>query len=307
MQDCNLVDIIPVENLLGECILWDTLSQSVWWTDIQGATLFRYWPDTGQLRRYDLPERAGSFGFVANDSRLICAFASGFALYDPDSGACDWLYRPEAGGAGTRFNDGRCDARGRFWAGTMVEDAAACDPEGKPVLGALYWVSSAGHGKALGGITIANSLCWSPDGRTVYFADSPSAQICAYDFNAETATFSNQRVFATTPQDSVPDGSIVDAEGCLWNAQWGGGRVARYSPDGRLHSQLDLPVSQPSCVCLGGKHMDLLFVSTARIDLGEEQLAAQPQAGNVFVFKTPYRGLPEARYKAVHGASVHPD
>jgi L-arabinonolactonase len=132
----------------------------------------------------------------------------------------------------------------------------------------------------------------------VYFADSPSAQICAYDFNTETAGLSNRRVFASTTRGSVPDGSIVDAEGCLWNAQWGGGRVVRYSPEGRLQGQLDLQVSQPTCVCLGGKHMDTLFVSTARIDLSAEQLAAQPQAGNVFVFTTPHKGLQEARYKA---------
>lgn len=297
MGEFELIDIIEVGNSLGECILWDERTQSVCWLDIHGARWFRYFPATRQLRKYDLPERAGSFGLVEDDERLIVAFASGFALYDPQSATCEWLYRPEAGFTGTRFNDGRCDARGRFWAGTMVEAETATDANGKPTLGSLYWVAGKQHSKVLTDIRIANSLCWSADGRTVYFADSPTAHIRAFDFDAATATFTNSRVFATTPAGSVPDGATVDAEGHVWNAHWGGGRVVRYAPDGHEQCRLELPVTQPTCVCLGGVQFDTLFVTTARVELDHDQLRAQPLAGHVLVYKTRFRGLPEARYK----------
>lgn len=297
MNDFTLLKTIKVKNLLGECILWDELSQQLWWTDILGARLYRYHFHDEKLEDFALPERLGSFGFVRNDPRLICAFASGFALYEPKTAQIEWLYRPEAGFSGTRFNDGRCDRQGRFWAGTMVEAATAKDAEQRNVQGALYWVAAKDQGKALEHIRISNSLCWSPDSGTVYFADSPTREICAFDFDTASASFTNKRVFAITPDGSVPDGSIIDAEAHLWNAHWGGGKVVRYSPQGLPVSVMELPVTQPTCVCLGGPDMNLLFVTTALTGLSDAQLKAQPEAGNVFVFKTTCKGLHESRFE----------
>lgn len=296
MSEFTLLNIIKVNNILGECILWDERSQSTWWTDIHSAVLYRYSLQDNALEKFALPERLCSFGFIENDERLICAFASGFALYTPRSAILEWIYRPEENFSNTRFNDGRVDRQGRFWSGTMVEGEHATDANGEDVKGSLYWIGNNKHGKALSDIQIPNSLCWSPDGNTVYFADSPGKQICAYDFDSESATLSNQRVFASTEGPADPDGSVIDAEGYLWNAQWGGSQVVRYSPKGEISAVLDLPVTQPTCLCFGGPRLDILFISTARENLSPEQLAGQPEAGNVFVFQTPYKGLPESQY-----------
>jgi len=297
MSGFTLIKTIEVKNTLGECILWDEVNQCTWWTDIHNAVLYKYHFNTEQLEKFALPERLCSFGFIENDERLICAFESGFACYNPIAADIQWLYKPEEGFSNTRFNDGRVDRQGRFWSGTMVEGESATDANGKNTKASLYWIGKNNiHGKALSDIQISNSLCWSQDSKTVYFADSPTQQILAFDFDAESASFSNKRVFATLQGENDPDGSIIDAEGCLWNAHWGGSKVVRFSPTGKVIAQIDLPVTQPTCVCFGGPNLDLLYVSTAREGLSEEQLKEQPGAGNVFVFEVGCNGLMENRY-----------
>jgi sugar lactone lactonase YvrE len=295
MSRPKLVGTVAARNTLGECILWDGVARSVWWTDIQEATLYNNVPGTPELRRYALPERLCSFGFVEGDPRLVCAFESGFALYEPASRDLQWLYRPERGFTGTRFNDGRVDRQGRFWSGTMVEGDAR-DGAGEPVKGSLYWVSAAGHGRVFGGIDISNSLAFSPNADILYFADSPRREIRAHDFDAGTGAVGSGRRFVEL-EAGVPDGSTVDAEGCLWNASWGASRVVRYRASGAVDVVIDVPVSQPTCVCFGGERLDLLFVSTAREGLTDAELEAQPLAGDVLVYETDYRGLPESRYR----------
>jgi sugar lactone lactonase YvrE len=297
MSEFELIATIDVGNTLGECILWDEQAQCVWWTDIHASRLYRYTPIDKQLQDHALPGRLCSFGFIENDSRLICAFAGGFALYDPETGKRQWLHQPEADYTGTRFNDGRVDRQGRFWSGTMVESEAAVDAAGQPVQGSLYWISPQGRGKTLEHIRTANSLCWSRDSRTMYFADSKTKKIIAYAFDPATARVGNGVVFANTAPGSSPDGSIIDAEGYLWNANWGGGRVVRYSPQGEVMATLELPVTQPTCQCFGGPDFNWMFVTTAREKLDAATLAQQPQAGHVFIYRTPYKGLPESRYR----------
>jgi sugar lactone lactonase YvrE len=292
---CELIATIPVRNLLGECILWDDRSRHVWWTDIQSRLLFRYEPQSTELRQFELPERLGSFGLIDRGSQLICAFESGFALFDSCDGSTEWLARPELGFTGTRFNDGRVDRRGRFWAGTMVEREAR-DADGRPASGSLYRLAGNECRRVFGGIRISNSLCFSPDGPILYFADSPTGRINAYELNAESGDPGRSQVFADV-DNGVPDGPTVDAEGYLWNAQWGGGKVVRYAPSGSIDFELELPTTQPTCVCLGGEKLDHLFVTTATVELDPESLAAQPEAGNVLIIRTPLRGIAESRFK----------
>jgi sugar lactone lactonase YvrE len=292
---CELIATIPVRNLLGECILWDDRSRHVWWTDIHAGQLFRYHPETTELRQFDLPERLGSFGLIDRGPQLICAFESGFALFDPSDRSIEWLARPELGFIGTRFNDGRVDRRGRFWAGTMVESDAR-DADGHPTAGSLYRLAGSDCRRLLGGIQISNSLCFSPDGSNLYFADSPTGRILAYELDVETGDPGRSRVFAEV-DNGVPDGSTVDAEGYLWNAHWGGGKVVRYAPSGSIDLELDLPTTQPTCVCLGGEDLDHLFVTTASVELEPASLASQPEAGNVLIYRTPLRGIEESRFK----------
>jgi L-arabinonolactonase len=291
----QLIDIISVGNTLGEGISWDPAGERVWWTDIQERKLFRYDPSARTLESFSLPERLGSFGFVAGSGQIVGAFESGFALFHPETGRLDWVARPEHAARNIRFNDGRVDRRGRFWAGSMVEGEG--DPQGK-----LYCLQGAQATVRLTGIAISNSICFSPDGRYLYFADTPSRTILRYDIDAANGAIGNRQIFVRTPQGAFPDGSNIDAEGHLWNAHWGAGRVVRYAPDGSVSGEIDIPATQPTCIAFGGKNLDLLYVSSAREHLSDEALAGQPHAGDVFVYQLGVKGLTDARFVSSEGA-----
>lgn len=282
---------IPVSNTLGEGVQWDVEGQALWWTDIQERRLFCCDWATRGLKTFVMPERVGAFGLLERGDAIIAAFESGIALCDLAGGAPQWLGRPDAALSGVRFNDGRVDRQGRFWAGTMVET------EPRAAIANLYCVDRRGalHRRE-GAITISNGLCWSPDSRRMYFADSPLRTICVYDFDADDGTISNRRPFAQTPQGAHPDGATIDADGYMWSAHWGAGKVVRYAPDGTVERAFDVPASQPTCVAFGGPDLDLLFVTSAREGLSADRLANEPGAGNVFVYKTGFKGLPERRY-----------
>jgi sugar lactone lactonase YvrE len=284
--DCELIASIDVQNTVGEGVIWNHQTVSAWWTDIQGERVYQYQLSNQLLQSWPAPERLGSFAFVENDTRLLCAFASGFAYFCPQTGEVEWLWRPEQENPGNRFNDGRVDRQGRFWAGTMVENPAQSSAPA-----ALYCLHT--QARALSALTISNGLCWSPDSRKLYHADSPRRQISVYDFDAETATLSNRRPFAQTEKNIFPDGASVDSQGYLWSAHWGGWRIVRYAPDGSVDAILPVPLSQPSCVAFGGENLNLLLVTSARENLSAEQLARESQAGNLLIYRTAFRGLPE--------------
>jgi sugar lactone lactonase YvrE len=287
----ELVDIIPVHNRLGEGVTWDTEIQCLWWTDIHAKRLFRYDPSLRSIDTFQTPERLGSFGLVAGSTKMIAAFESGVGFHQPGTDDIEWLARPRFDTPGLRFNDGRVDRQGRFWAGTMVE--------GQPDVpaAALYSIGPDGTADVHAtGISISNGICWSPDSTRFYFADSPLRTIFAYEFDSLTGQISNRRVFAHTPEGAYPDGANVDAEGYLWSAHWGGGRVVRYAPDGTIDSAIEMPVSLPTCVAFGGANLDLLFVTSATDSLSADSLSQQPSAGAVFVYKVTVPGLSDGRY-----------
>jgi L-arabinonolactonase len=270
-------------------VLWDALGQRAWWTDIHERRLYRYDPLARALQRFELPERLGSFGMVVDSDSIIAAFESGFAFYHPESGQLDWIERPAHAAANVRFNDGRVDRQGRFWAGSMVEGTG-------PPTGKLYSLTGSASQVHLSGIAISNSLCFSPDGRQLYFADTPHRLILRYDLNPATGALSNRQVFARTPAGAYPDGSQVDAVGYLWNAHWGAGRIVRYAPDGSISGAIEVPASQVSCVAFGGRNLDQLFVTSARVDLSPAQLAREPNAGDLFIYQLDVKGLADARF-----------
>lgn len=291
-QELAPVDIFRVGNILGECILWDSRRDVLWWTDIQARRLHRYDWAHRSMRVVDTPERIASFGFVVGSERLITAFESGVALYGAADQSVCWLARPETRAPGERFNDGRVDRHGRFWTGTMLEG------EHREAQGRLYSVGAGGELRChVSGIRISNSLCHSPDGRRLYFADSPSRRISVYEMDEIDGTLGPPRMFAETPAGAYPDGAAVDADGCVWSAHWGGGCVVRYTPDGRIDRRLWVPTRQPSCVCFGGPDLELLCVTSAREGLEDSVLRAEPHAGDVFLYRTGIKGLPESEYR----------
>lgn len=289
----HLIDEIVVANSLGEGIQWRECDASVWWTDILSRRLYRYDWSNKRTHVVNVPEPLGSFAFTSVDDIILGAFASGFAWFNLSNGAIRWLERPEFLDGEGRFNDGRVDRQGRFWAGTMMaEPGGKYAPSGRLFSIDGYQKTSQHEGQ----LSISNGLCWSPDGGTLYFADSLPGIIYQYDFLATQGTISNRREFARSPEGGSPDGAITDALGNIWSAQWGIGKVLVYSPTGEVVEEIPVPVSQPTCVAFGGKDLNLLFVTTARDGLSEATLANEPSAGNVFVYKTDYRGLPEMTY-----------
>ena len=288
----RLIDTVKVENELGEGVIWDHAASKVWWTDIQQSKLYRYDPEFKTLEQWDTPERLCCFAPRADNKGLVAAFESGFAFYHPESGKIDWIETLEADNPGTRFNDGRTDRTGRLWAGTMVENHQTATDKG-----ALYCLDHdlTVH-KTIGDLSIPNSLCWSPDGNIMYHTDTPTRLIQQYNYDAKTATFDSPRDFVTTNRGCYPDGSIIDAEGYLWNAQWASSTVVRYAPNGDEDLVVTVPASQPSCVAFGGKNLNLMFVTSAWQDLDSQARAADPDAGSLFVFDTDYLGLIESRF-----------
>jgi L-arabinonolactonase len=288
----HIIDTLKVENELGEGVIWDHGASKLWWTDIQQNTLYRYDPESKQLEQWDTPERLCCFAPRESGDGLVAAFESGFAFYTPETGALKWIKKLEADNPGTRFNDGRTDRQGRLWAATMVENIEVATYKGS-----LYCLDhQLNVHKMLGDLSIPNSLCWSPDGKTMYHTDTPSRQISQYDYNPNTATFSKQKIFVSTRSGCYPDGSIVDAQGYLWNAQWASGTVVRYAADGSEDLVVNIPARQPTCVAFGGKNLNLMFVTSAWQDLDPIARASDPDAGSLFVFETDYLGLLESRF-----------
>ena len=295
MITATLMETLEVKNTLGEGVIWDAIGAAAWWTDVDGSKLYRYDPAHKQLDHWSTPERLGSFALVADSDYLICGFASGFAYFNPHNPQIvdlQWLQKTEQDNPDTRLNDGRADRQGRFWAGSMVESG---DQGG----GALYCLDQQLQVTSkVSGLSISNGLCWSPDSTVMYHTDTPSRRINAYDFDATTGAIANQRCLVRTEKGCFPDGSTVDSEGYIWNAQWGASQVVRYSPAGEVDFILPLPVSQPTCVAFGGPQLDRLFVTSATQGFDQQALLAEPEAGNVLIFQTNITGTPDSRFVA---------
>jgi sugar lactone lactonase YvrE len=211
---------------LGECPLWDEREAMLWWVDARFPAVKRLDPATGAVMMLVLPEIVGSIA-LREGGGMLAATKSGIHLLDPASGALEKKVDPETHLPDNRFNDGRCDRAGRFWAGTMSH--VNRDPTGS-----LYRFDADFRSTKLrNAIIIPNSLAFSPDGRTMYFADTNRHTLWAYDYDAATGAATRERVFADTGKGR-PDGSCVDAEGCLWNADYGAARVVRYTPAPRI-------------------------------------------------------------------------
>ena len=287
----KLVTTVPTANHLGEGPLWNERGGKLWWTDIQESRLHRFDPASGTvetIETIETPERLCSYAFVSGeDSRILAAFETGLAYFDVETKAVDWIDRPETQGSGRRFNDGRTDFQGRFWVGTMVENEEKAGPD----TGALFRLDRNGLSAEAVCVTISNSLCTSPDGRILYFADTPKQLIFAFDLDPESGAIAHKRIFAEVTE-GYPDGAVVDEEGCLWSARWGAGEVVRHAPDGSVVSRLKVPASQPTCPAFGGVDRKTLFVTSAREGLDETALAKDPEAGTLFVYESDVAGLP---------------
>lgn len=285
----EVIRAVACTNKLGEVPVWDGAEQALYWVDIEGRLLQRFHPATGAIRTWELPERIGSYA-LREAGGFVVAFESGFAFMD-EGGAVEWIAKPEADTPRNRFNDGKCDRKGRFWAGTM-------DDRLSEHTGALYRLDpDRTVTQVETGIGISNSLAWSPDNRIFYFADTMDREIRAYDYDHASGAITNRRSFTDMKgRPGNPDGSTIDAAGYLWNAEWDGWAVVRYAPDGTVDRVIDLPVQKPTSCMFGGPDLSTLYVTTAIWDHTEADLRKQPWAGSVLAIDAGVPGLPEPRF-----------
>lgn len=274
-------------NALGEVPIWSAAERAIWWVDIRAPALYRLTKGSPVPDRFALPDLAGAYALRA-DGKLIVALKGRLCVFDPETGALETLFAIEPNLNDNRPNEGRCDPQGRFWFGTMVDLA-------RYVGGALYRVErGAKPTRVLGEIHIPNSLCWGPDGKVMYFSDSPTGEIRAFDFDAASGNLTNGRVHvALNAAPGMPDGSTIDTDGYLWNARHGAGCIARFDPTGRLDTLVELPVSQVTACTFGGDDLNVLYVTSARQRLSDDELAKAPLSGALFSVQTQFRGLPE--------------
>ncbi len=300
VSQARLIDVIDVQDQLGEGVVWRDSDNTVWWVDILGRRIHCLaWPGLA-LKTYATPERPTALAFIAGrDDVMVVSFESGFALWRPDNGAIRWLSRPGTLGGGVRLNDGRVDPDGRFWVGAMSERGV---PAGALAPGALFRMTAAGEAEpVIAGLHISNGICWSPDGRRMYLADSARGEVYAAAFDPAHGAPARFDVFARFSGEA-PDGAVTDVDGNYWTALWGGGRVAVLSPDGREIGAIAIDAPQPSCPAFGGEAGNLLFVTSAQQGMSPDAIAARPRSGNLFVFETETRGASATRVRVSQSA-----
>ena len=280
--------------VLGESPVWSPDEAALYWVDINNPTVHRLDPATGERKHWFIETETGSIG-LAGPGRLVAGLRTGAHFIDLETGKLEKICDPEGEGRfnRNRMNDGKVDRAGRFWVGTMN------DPGHAPK-GTLWRIDPDGTAEpTMGGIRVPNALCWSPDSATMYFTDSYSHRIWAFDFDLDTGTMANKRVFASIPEDEgVPDGATVDADGFLWCAHMFGGKVSRFTPDGGVERTIALPVPQVTSCAFGGPDLDTLYITTASLRMDRAALSRQPLAGALFAADPGVRGLPEPVFGA---------
>lgn len=284
---------LDVANILGESVIWDDRRQTLLWVDIEGRKLYQ-WQEGCDTTTTELPARIGSIALTTNDSVLLVALEDCVATLCLKKNKLTERCKIDTLGKRIRLNDGRVDMQGRFWVAGIAEKDF---PE---VSASLYCLDESGSlTDVADGIHIGNGLSFPADGREMFFTDSATQRIQKYRLAADNPEISNPQFFAQTPEGVDPDGACMDSEGYLWSAQWGAGQVVRYDHSGTVNCAVPLPASQPTCVCFAGPDLTWLCVTTARIGLENSELQAQPESGNLFIYKSPYKGVTESRFKLI--------
>lgn len=266
--------------------VWDGESRRLWWTDIPARALHRLDPAAGHDESWAMPGRVGCFA-LADHGELVLAMEHGFCRFEPATGEVQAIAEPEADRAENRFNDGRCDRRGRFLASSMHE------PRTTPQ-GALWQLDPAQGVRLLADhALVGNGLAFSPDDRIMYWSDSRRGRVFAFDYDIDDGAAWNRRLWLETGDElGRPDGAAVDADGCYWSARFKGGRVIRFTPAGRIDREIRLPVSQVTMCAFGGADLGTLYITTA----AENLESPEPLAGGIFAIDPGVKGLPEPRF-----------
>lgn len=274
---------------LGEGALWDPRERVLWWVDIKRPAIHRFDPTDGTRWSWTPPCRVTALGLTGG-RRLVASTDLGFAFFDPDARTLTAIHHPEPGLPGNRFNDGKVDTHGRFWAGTMddAEEAAR---------GSVYRLSPSGASiRIVEGFEVPNGPAFHPDGSCLYLSDTAKRHVYVFRLDDEGEVIDRESFATFTAEQGYPDGMTVDAEGHVWIAFWDGWCVRRLAPDGRIVTEIPLPVQKPTSCAFGGERLDTLYVTSASVGLSAEARVGQPLAGGLFRIQPGVVGVPAARF-----------
>ena len=287
-EESQVQCVADVHAVLGEGPVWVARETALYWVDIKGLKIFRL-DDRGSVTRWDTPFRVGSLAPRASGG-FIAGTDEGIAAIDLQAGTFEIIVTPEEHLPGNRFNDGKVDRRGRFWAGSM-DDAEREDR------GTLYQIGANLDVTAFdGGYRVTNGPAFSPSGDIMYHNDSARQLTYRFPLSADGSAGEREIFLKFGDGDGFPDGMTVDSEGCLWIAFWDGWCVRRYSPDGEWLETLKLPVQKPTSCAFGGRDLDRLYITSASIDLDHEAIAMQPNAGGLFMVIPGVKGLSDTPF-----------
>jgi len=280
--------------LCAEGPVWDSKNSCIYWIDILSGDIHRYSVVSATLVTYNTGEKIGAIS-LRNNTGLIAALKTGIYEIDFEKKQKRLIADPEEEIPGNRFNDGKCDARGRFWAGTMD------DGNGIAKAGTLYVLDENKKiSPVIADLTISNGLAWSIDNKNFYHIDTPTRKVTAFDFDLDTGTIGNKVDVINIPDSSgAPDGMTIDAEGMLWIAHWDGWKISRWNPqNGKLLCEIKLPVSRVTSCTFGGHSWTDIYITSAKAGLSIEALEEQPLAGSLFVIRdSGFKGIETSRFR----------
>ncbi|MDQ0254628.1 sugar lactone lactonase YvrE [Evansella vedderi] len=284
--------ILDAKATLGEGPCWDEMEQKLYWVDIMERKIHVLDPETGENETIVLDQYVGC-AVLKEGGGLLLGLQNGFYELEIPSKKLTLIHNPEKDKPENRFNDGKVDPLGRFWAGTMHLEAKGNN-------GALYRLdSNYGVKKIIGDVGISNGLAWDVSRGAMYFIDTTTKKVAAFDYDLKSGEISNKHFVITIPEgEGFPDGMTIDVNGHLWIAHWDGAKITRWDPStGKKIEEIKFPVDRITSCCFGGKEMNELFVTTARNGLSPSQLEKQPLAGGLFKVKTAVKGSPTYRFK----------
>lgn len=284
MNDFEIATVLTARARLGECPVWDADHQQLFWVDAYNYRVHQFDPATGHDRYFETGDVVSAI-VLAGEDRLLMALRDRIALLQLQTGEIRVLHQMQFPFPNTRFNDGKCDVKGRFWIGAISE---------APEQAELYRYDPDGSLQVMEtGLTISNGLGWSPDGATFYLTDSAKHKIYAYDFAAETGTICDRRVLIDLTNEGVePDGLAIDTQGNLWSALWNGWCIACFNPVGQELFRVKLPVQCPTSVAFGGPQLTDLYITSASVGLSQKEIQQGVEAGDLFHFSTQSTGRP---------------
>lgn len=283
--------VLDTKSVLGEGPIWNDETHQLYWVDIERRQLHLYTPGVDKLQSFPTEERIGTVVPIASGGALV-ALQNGIFSMDLSNGDMTLINNPLDTVSNVRFNDGKCDPVGRFWVGSMTMN-------GETGSASLYVMNDRHEvKKVLDNVTISNGIAWSLDQKTMYYIDTPTMQIRAFDYDVATGDISNPRVVVSVPEGAgAPDGMTIDEEGMLWVGMWGGSAVARFNPEnGELMQKIEVPAPNVTACAFGGKDLDTLYITTATQGMNAEQLKQYPKAGGLFAAVPGVKGVPANFY-----------